>query len=116
MKSQVRLLKAVERAERMARGRLCVLSRAKGGGEFYHLQYRKDTKLHQRYVSRDKAPAYRKATEAYRRFMALVDAFVDEMSAKCAAEIEKEAKDARGRAKAARHTASARIQAKAVEA
>ena len=57
MKSQARLLKAVERAERMARGRLCVLSRAKGGGEFYHLQYRKDTKLHQRYVSRDKAPA-----------------------------------------------------------
>ena len=116
MKSQVRLLKAVERAERMARGRLCVLSRAKGGGEFYHLQYRKDTKLHQRYVSRDKAPAYRKATEAYRRFMALVDAFVDEMSAKCAAEIEKEAKDARGRAKAARHTASARIQGEAIEA
>ena len=99
MKSQARLLKAVERAERMARGRLCVLSRAKGGGEFYHLQ-----------------PAYKRATEAYRRFMALVDAFVDEMSAKCAAEIEKEAKDARGRAKAARHTASARIQVKAVEA
>ena len=44
---------------------------------------------------------YKRATEAYRRFMALVDAFVDEMSAKCAAEIEKEAKDARGRAKAA---------------
>ena len=101
MKSQVRLLKAVERAERMARGRVCVLSRAKGGGEFYHLQYRKDTKLHQRYVSRDKAPAYKRATEAYRRFMALVDAFVDEMSAKCAAEIEKEAKDARGGGKAA---------------
>jgi hypothetical protein len=30
-------------------------------------------------------------TGAY--FFALVDAFVDEMSAKCAAEIEKEAKD-----------------------
>ena len=48
----------------MTRGRLCVLSRAKGGGEFYHLQYRKDTKLHQRYVSRDKAPAYKEASEA----------------------------------------------------
>ena len=44
---------------------------------------------------------YKRATEAYRRFMALVDAFVDEMSAKCVAEIEKEAKDARGRGKAA---------------
>ena len=102
MKSQARLLKAVEMAERMTRGRLCVLSRAKGGGEFYHLQYRKDTKLHQQYVSRDKAPAYKEATEAYRRYMELVDAFVDEMSAKCAAEIGKEAKDARGKAKASR--------------
>ncbi|MBQ3748857.1 MAG: hypothetical protein II863_15740, partial [Kiritimatiellae bacterium] len=75
-----------------------------------------NTKLHQRYVSRDKAPAYEEATEAYRRFMALVDAFVDEMSAKCAAEIEKEAKDARGRAKAARHTASASMQGQTIGA
>ena len=91
---------AVKAAERMARGRLCVLSRSKGGGVFYHLQYRKDTKLHQRYVSRDEAPAYERATEAYRRFMALVDAFVDEMSAKAAREIRKEAKNARRKAKA----------------
>ena len=80
MKSQVRLLEAVNAAERMARGRLCVLSRPKGGGAFYHLQYRKDTKLHQRYVSRDEAPAYERATESYRRFMELVDAFVDRPS------------------------------------
>ena len=100
MKSQARLLDAVKAAERMARGRLCVLSRSKGGGAFYHLQYRKDTKLHQRYVSRDEAPAYERATEAYRRFMALVDAFVDEMSAKAAREIRKEAKNARRKAKA----------------
>ena len=94
------MLDAVKAAERMARGRLCVLSRSKGGGAFYHLQYRKDTKLHQRYVSRDEAPAYERATEAYRRFMALVDAFVDEMSAKAAREIRKEAKNARRKAKA----------------
>jgi hypothetical protein len=102
MKSQVRLLEAVRRAERMARGRLCVLSRAKDGGAFYHLQYRKDTKLHQRYVPRGQAPAYERATEAYRRFMALVDAFVDEMSAKCAAEIGKEAEDAGRKARSPR--------------
>ena len=100
MKSQVSLLEAVNAAERMARGRLCVLSRAKGGGSFYHLQYRKDTKLHQRYVSRDEAPAYERATEAYRRFMKLVDSFVDEMSAKAAKEIRKEAEDARRKTKA----------------
>ena len=100
MKSQARLLEAVKAAERMSRGRLCVLSRTKGGGAFYHLQYRKDTKLHQRYVSRDEAPAYERATESYRRFMGFVDAFVDEMSAKAAKEIRKEAKDARRKAKA----------------
>ena len=102
MKSQVRLLEAVNAAERMARGRLCVLSRSKGGGAFYHLQYRKDAKLHQRYVSRDEAPAYERATESYRRFMELVDAFVDEMSAKAAKEIRKEAKGAKRKAKAAK--------------
>ena len=94
------LLEAVHAAERMSRGRLCVLSRSRGGGAFYHLQYRKDTKLHQRYVSRDEAPAYERATEAYRRFMRLVDAFVDEMSAKAAREIRKEAEDARRKTKA----------------
>ena len=102
MKSQVRLLKAVNAAERMARGRLCVLSRSKGGGAFYHLQYRKDTELHQRYVPRDEAPAYERATESYRRFMELVDAFVVEMSAKAAKEIRKEAEDARRKAKASK--------------
>ena len=79
-----------------------MLSRSKGGGAFYHLQYRKDTKLHQRYVSRDEAPAYERATESYRRFMELVDAFVDEMSAKAAKEIGKEAKGAKRKAKAAK--------------
>ena len=79
-----------------------MLSRTKGGGSFCHLQYRKDTKLHQRYVSRDEAPAYERATEAYRRFMELVDAFVDEMSAKAAKEIRKEAKDAKRKAKASK--------------
>ena len=81
-----------------------MLSRTKGGGKFYHLQYRKDTKLHQRYVPRDEAPAYERATAAYRRFMELVDAFVDEMSAKTAREIKKEAEDARRKAKASKRT------------
>lgn len=83
-----------------------MLSRSKGGSVFYHLQYRKDTKLHQRYVSRDEAPAYEQATEAYHRFMELVDAFVDEMSAKAAREIRKEAEDARRKAKASKRAHS----------
>ena len=79
-----------------------MLSRSKGGGAFYHLQYRKNTKLHQRYVSRDEAPAYDRATESSRRFRVLVDAFVDEMSAKAAKEIRKETKDAKRKAKASK--------------
>lgn len=97
-------MKAVAEAERMTRGRLCVLSRSKSGGAFYHLQYRKETKLHQRYVSRDEAPAYERSTEAYRRFMKLVDEFVDEMSASAIREIKKEVADAKRKAKASERT------------
>lgn len=89
-------------AERMTRGRLSVLSRSKGGGEFYHLQYRKNTKLHQKYVSRDEAPAYERATESYRNFMKLVDDFVDEMSERGIREIKKEVMDAKRKTKASK--------------
>ena len=99
MRSQEKLLKAVMEAERMTRGRLSVLSRSKGGGEFYHLQYRKNTKLHQKYVSRDEAPAYERATESYRNFMKLVDDFVDEMSERGIREIKKEVMDAKRKTK-----------------
>ena len=92
-------MKAVMEAERMTRGRLSVLSRSKGGGEFYHLQYRKNTKLHQKYVSRDEAPAYERATESYRNFMKLVDDFVDEMSERGIREIKKEVMDAKRKTK-----------------
>ena len=100
MKSQVRLVKLIEGRARMARGRLGVLSRGANGGKFYHLQYRRNTKLFQKYVPADQAAAYEKATAAFREFMDAVDAYVDEMSERAIAEIAKEAKDARRRAKA----------------
>ena len=89
----------VEAARPMARGRLGRLSRAGSGGEFYHLQYRKDARLFQKYVPRGEAAAYGKATAEFRRFMAAVDAYVDEMSARTMAKISKEARDARGKRK-----------------
>lgn len=89
-------------AKRMTRGRLSVLSRSKGGGVFYHLQYRKDTKLHQKYVSRDEAPAYERATESYRNFMRLVDDFVEEMSERGIREIKKEVMEAKRKVKASK--------------
>jgi hypothetical protein len=102
MKSQEKLLQAVMEAKRMTRGRLSVLSRSKGGGVFYHLQYRKDTKLHQKYVSRDEAPAYERATESYRNFMRLVDDFVEEMSERGIREIKKEVMEAKRKVKASK--------------
>jgi hypothetical protein len=102
MKSQEKLLQAVMEAKRMTRGRLSVLSRSKGGGVFYHLQYRKDTKLHQKYVSRDEVPAYERATESYRNFMRLVDDFVEEMSERGIREIKKEVMEAKRKVKASK--------------
>ena len=90
MKSQETLLKMVEAMPRMARGRLCVLSRSAKGGRFYHLQYRKDTKLFQKYIPLREVAAYEEATERYRRFMEAVDAFVDDMSRQSMREIAEE--------------------------
>lgn len=82
----------VRAVPRMVRGRLCVLSKSSGGGKFYHLQYRKNTKLFQKYKPIAEVEAYESATEQYRRFMAAVDAFVDDMSRKCMTDISDETK------------------------
>lgn len=83
-------MRIVEAMPRMARGRLCVLSRSARGGRFYHLQYRKDTKLFQKYIPLREVAAYEEATERYRRFMEAVDAFVDDMSRQSMREIAEE--------------------------
>ena len=41
--------------------------------------------------------AYKEATENYRRFMDLVDEYIDMMSERAAKEIEKEERDAEGK-------------------
>ena len=74
------------------RGRLCELSRSKSGGRFYHLQYRRKTKLFQKYIPLDEVEAYKEATERFREFTEAVDAYIDEMSAMTASLIMKEAK------------------------
>jgi hypothetical protein len=102
MNAQARLLEMLEKPQRMTRGRLCVLSRSAKGGRFYHLQYRKNTKLFQRYIPLGEVAAYEESTERFREFMSAVDAYVDEMSRKGMAEIRKEAKDARAKGGKAR--------------
>ena len=76
-------------------GRLCELSRSKSGGRFYHLQYRRKTKLFQKYIPLDEVEAYKETTERFREFTEAVDAYIDEMSAKSAKNITKEAKRAK---------------------
>ncbi len=97
MKTQAILLEMLKKPRRMTRGRLCVLSRGAKGGRFYHLQYRRNTKLFQRYVPVGEVAAYEESTEQFRLFLSAVDAYVDEMSAKGMAEIRKEAQNAKRR-------------------
>lgn len=80
MKSKEKLLEMIGAMPRMTRGRLCELSRTASGRKFYHLQYRKNTRLFQKYVPAAQAPAYEKSTEQFRRFMKAVDDYVDDMS------------------------------------
>ena len=87
-------MKLVEAMPRMTRGRLCVLSRSSTGKLFYHLQYRRKTKLFQKYVPLREAAAYEESTRRFREFMEAVDDFVDEMSARGMAEIREEARNA----------------------
>lgn len=82
---------------RMTRGRLCVLSRSATGRRFYHLQYRRDTKLFQKYVPVGEVAAYEEATERFREFMRAVDDYVDDMSRRGIEEIAREASAARAR-------------------
>ena len=75
----------------MTRGRLCALSRSGTGRRFYHLQYRKHTKLFQKYVPAGEVAAYEEATERFREFMRAVDDYVDDMSRLGMEEIAREA-------------------------
>jgi len=80
---------------RLARGRIGVIrKRRTGEGAFHHLQYTKGGRHHVRYIPEAELPAWEAATENYRRFMALVDRYVDEMSRRAEAEIGKERADA----------------------
>jgi hypothetical protein len=78
MNAQARLLEMLEKPQRMTRGRLCVLSRSAKGGRFYHLQYRKDTKLFQRYIPLGEVAAY----EESRELLLMVDKSINTASAR----------------------------------
>ena len=85
----------IEAAAPMTRGRLCELSKSKSGGSFYHLQYRRNTKLFQKYIPLAEVAAYEKSTKEFQKFMEAVDMYIDELSEKTMNAIKKEAKNVR---------------------
>lgn len=91
--------------KRLCRGRLSVSNSAKNGTRFHCLQYRRKGKHVSKYVPAEELEAYREATENYRLFMEAVDNYIEEISARTAEEIRKEAmscKDSKGSKSASR--------------
>lgn len=96
MKKQEKdILGEMESIGRIARGRIGVVRQRKSGqGSFHHLQYTKGGKHHVRYIREAELSAWEAATENYRKFMALVDRYVDMKSRQAEAEITKECANA----------------------
>ena len=98
MKSQGLFLKKMLSIPRLARGRIGVMSqKTKSGTTFHNLQYTKNRKHFVKYIPASQLAAYKEATENYRRFMDLVNEYIDMMSERAAKEIEKEERDAEGK-------------------
>lgn len=74
----------------MTRGRLSVKAVRKSGVPAYNLQYHHNAKYFVRSVATDEVERFERATENYRRFMDLVQKYVDEESERGIREIRKE--------------------------
>ena len=92
----------LESGMRMTRGKLCVSAVRKSGKKAYNLQYRRKTKQFVKSIPTDQVEMFRESTENCRTFLELVQQYVDDMTKRGIREIEKEAEDARGKAKASR--------------
>ena len=86
----------------MTRGKLCVSAVRKSGRKAYNLQYRRRTVQFVKAIPACELEAYRKSTERCKRFLDCVQRYVDMKTKESIRTIRKEAKDARGRGKAAR--------------
>ena len=85
----------------MTRGKLCVSAVRKSGRKAYNLQYRRRTVQFVKAIPACELEAYRKSTERCKRFLDCVQLYVDMKTKESIRTIRKEAKDARGRGKAA---------------
>jgi len=92
----------LESGMRMTRGKLCVSAVRKSGKKAYNLQYRRKTKQFVKSIPTDQVEMFRESTENCRTFLELVQQYVDDMTKRGIREIEKEAEDARRKAKASK--------------
>lgn len=102
MKLQEEIAAMLKDGSPMTRGKLCVSAVRKSGRKAYNLQYRRKTVQFVKAVPACELEAYRKSTERCRRFLDCVQRYVDMKTKESIRTIGKEAKDARGKAKAAR--------------
>ena len=77
MQTQEEILAAMSDIRVMAKGKVTVNRRSKTGKAYHSLQARKNGRNETRYVPEAKLAAVRAATGNYRRFMALVQQYVD---------------------------------------
>lgn len=77
MQTQEEILAAMSDIRVMAKGKVTVNRRSKTGKPYHSLQARKNGRNETRYVPEAKLAAVRAATDSYRRFMALVQQYVD---------------------------------------
>jgi hypothetical protein len=100
MKVQARIVAMLESGMRMTRGKLCVSAVRKSGKKAYNLQYRRKTKQFVKSIPADQVEMFRESTENCRAFLNLVQQHVDDMTKRGIREIEREARNAKRKARA----------------
>ena len=100
MKVQARIVAMLESGMRMTRGKLCVSAVRKSGKKAYNLQYRRTTKQFVKSIPADQVEMFRESTENCRAFLNLVQQHVDDMTKRGIREIEREARNAKRKARA----------------
>ena len=82
MERQEEILREMASIGLMARGKLCEMGRSKAGKAFFSLQSWRNGRNVTKYGPAGKVDRVRAATEGYRRFMELVEEYVDIVEAK----------------------------------
>lgn len=77
MQTQQQILEAMSRIRVMVRGKVTVMRTTKSGRQYHSLQARRNGRNETRYVPASRLKAALEATENYKRFMELVQRYVE---------------------------------------